>query len=176
MKKTLLILAFLAVLGGAVFSAGPEDHAEPIKTTAILQLDMGNKVTNNELQKMFTALTESYLKNNSSYILACEVYRERNQQDSCSSLALTELDYGSFTIMNIRYTFSNGYFEFKLSRSPFTNIVNNEAVNSIDYNGQTGRELYMPINNKLQEAVYVSRGYAKMHDKTSSASFYLFRW
>ncbi|MDR0721130.1 MAG: hypothetical protein LBF78_15975, partial [Treponema sp.] len=142
--------------------------------TVILRLDTGNRVANDDIQKLFTALTKSYLKSNASYILACEVYRDRRKQDFRPSLVLSELDYDSFAITNIRYTFSNGYFEFKLSELPFTNIVNNEVVYSTDYDGMVGRALYNSINNKLQEAVYISRGYATAHKKRSSASFYLF--
>jgi hypothetical protein len=176
MKKILLSLGILAALGGISFPQEADAHAEPVKTTTILQLDTGNRITRDDIQKMFTALTLSYLKNNTSYILAYEIYRDEDRQDLASSLVLTELDYDSFSIVNLRYSFSNGYFEFKLSQSPFTNIVNNEVVPSVDYAGITGQELYEPINNILQEAVYISRGYGKMYNKPSSASFYLFRW
>jgi hypothetical protein len=169
-----MLLTMATVLAGAAFADIKEVQTDPLKENVILRLDTGNRITNDDIQRMFTALTKSYLKSNASYILAHEIYRDRRRQDSRTSLVLTELDYGSFTVINIRYTFSNGYFEFKLSKLPFTNIVNNEVVYSTDYNGTAGQDLYDSINNKLQEAVYISRGYAAAHKKKSSASFYLF--
>jgi hypothetical protein len=174
MRKTLMFLTMAMVLAGAAFADPQEAQVDPLKETVILQLHTGNRVSNDDIQKLFTALTKSYLKSNASYILAHEIYRDRKRQAVRSSLVLTELDYGSFAIVNIRYTFSNGYFEFKLSQQPFTNIVNNEVVYSTDYDGTVGKALYNSINNKLQEAVYISRGYAAAYKKRSSASFYLF--
>jgi hypothetical protein len=175
MRKGLLGAAILAVFAGAVFSEPRDAQIDPVKEKEILRLDTGNRMVSDDIQKMFTALTISYLKTNNSYILAHEIFRDPGRQNLSPSLVLTELDYGTFTIINIRYSFSNGYFEFKLARLPFTNIVNDEVVYSVDYDGKTGGDLYKTINDKLQEAVYISRGYAAMHRKKSSASFYLFR-
>jgi hypothetical protein len=170
----------ITLLLGAVFVslgfADPQDtYPEPIKENVILRLDRENHIGSDDIQRMFTALTLSYLKSNTSYILAYEIYRDRARQNLPPSLVLTGLDYGSFTIINIRYSFSNGYFEFKLSKTPFTNIINQEAVPSIDYGGTLSQDLYAQINNRLQEAVYISRGYAAMYRAASSASFYWFR-
>jgi hypothetical protein len=171
---TLTVLVFFT---GAVFadSEVKDLQIDPVKESVILRLDTGNRINTDDIQRMFTALTTSYLKTNTSYVLAYEIFRDRGKQDTRTSLVLTELDYGSFSVINIRYTFSNGYVEFKLTRSPFTNIVNNEVVYSVDYNGRVGSALYESINDKLQEAVYVSRGYATSHRKRSTASFYIFR-
>ena len=175
MKKVLFAMAGLAVFAGAVFAQTKDAQIDPVKEKEILRLDTGNRMGGDDIQRMFTALAISYLKTNNSYILAHEIFRDPKRQNLPSSLVLTELDYGTFTIINIRYSFSNGYFEFKAARLPFTNIVNDELVYSVDYDGKTGANLYKAINDKLQEAVYISRGYAAMHRKSSSASFYLFR-
>jgi len=175
MKKIVIVLAVMAVLTGAVFADSKELQLDPLEENVTLRLDTGNRITDDDIQRIFTALTISYLKNNSSYILIHEIYRDSRRQDLRPSLVITDLDYGSFSITNIRYTFSNGYFEFKLSRSPFTNVVNDELAYSIDYDGEVGQNLYRTINDKLQEAVYISRGYAAMFKKRSSASFYIFK-
>jgi hypothetical protein len=175
MKKITHILIVLTVFTSAISAQSQESHLDPLKESVILYIDSGSRVYNDDMQRMFTALAASYLKNNTSYFLAYEVFREAGKQNGKPSLGITDLDYGDFSIINIRYTFSNGYFEFKMAKSPFTNIVNNEVVNSVDYNGDVGEDLYKAINNKLQEAVYIARGYAKRYGKTSSASFYLFR-
>jgi hypothetical protein len=177
MKKIVMTLTILAVFAGAVFADTDikDLQIDPVKESVILRLDTGNRINIDDIQRMFTALTISYLKNNTSYVLAYEVFRDSGKQDQRTSLILTELDYGSFTVINIRYTFSNGYVEFKVARSPFTNVVNNEIVYSVDYNGTVGQDLYKSINDKLQEAVYISRGYATSHRKRSTASFYIFR-
>jgi hypothetical protein len=169
---TLLIGAACA---GAGFAEPQDAYPDPVKETVILRLDRENRMNSDEIQKMFTALASSYLKSNTSYLLAYEVYRDRARQNLRPSLVLTELDYGSFTMVNLRYSFSNGYFEFKLSKTPFNNIINSEVVPSTDYGGNVSRDMYAQINNRLQEAVYISRGYAAMHRAASSASFYLFR-
>ncbi|MHC6203539.1 hypothetical protein ACYULU_10140 [Breznakiellaceae bacterium SP9] len=176
--KTKIIFAAMVIMlaaGPAVFADTSASLIDPIKETVILRLNAGNGFTSDNLQKLFTELGLSYLKSNSSYILASEVYRDRGRQDLRSSLVVTELNYGTFVIMNIRHTFSNGYYELKVSESPFTNLVNNEVVSSVDYNGVTGRDLYRVINDKLQELAYISRGYAASHKKRSTASFYIFR-
>lgn len=175
MKKMVMPLIAMMAFVSAVSAAEGESYQEPLKETTLLRIDVGNKIFNDDIQRMFTALTASYLKNNTSYLLAYEVFRESEQQALKPSIIITELDYGTFTIINIRYSFSNGYFEFKLSKSPFTNIVNNESVNSVDYGGVIDENLYKTINDKLQESVYIARGYAKLHGTTSSASFYMFR-
>ncbi|MFP3040808.1 hypothetical protein LQZ19_03195 [Treponema primitia] len=174
MKRFAMSLILIMGLTGLVFADEKELQEDPISKNVILQLDAGQGLNTNDIQKMFTALGTSYLKNNSSYILAYEVYRERNRQDLRSSLVLTELHYEAFSIINLRYTFSNGYFEFKFSESPFTAIVNDEVVYSIDYSS-VGRPIYNSINRKLQDAAYISRGHAAGHRKSSSVSFYLFK-
>ncbi|GHT95560.1 hypothetical protein FACS1894141_4390 [Spirochaetia bacterium] len=175
MRKIFAVMVFMLALAPAVFADTGDPYPAPQKETVILRLDTGNQITSDDIQKLFTALGTSYLKSNSSYILAYEVYRDWGRQELRSSLVLTELDYGSFVVMNIRHTFSNGYYELKLSNSPFINLVNNEPVNSVDYNGEVGRDVYRAINDKLQEVVYISRGYAAGHKKKSTASFYVFR-
>jgi hypothetical protein len=175
MKRFLTVLAVLALFCGPVFALTGDGYGEPERTKLILKLDAGNRVNPDEIQKLFTALAQSYLKSNSSYILAFEVYRNRERQNLPSSLELSELDYGTFTIINLRYSFSNGYYEFKLSQTPFSNIVNNEEVSSVDYGGRVTRELYGAINDRLQEGAYISRGYAARYRRNSSVSFYIFR-
>jgi hypothetical protein len=175
MKKPVMALIVLMVLAGTVSADAKDLQLDPVRENVVLRLDTGSRINDDDIQRIFTALTISYLKSNSSYILIHEIYRDRRRQDSRPSLVITELDYGTFSITNLRYSFSNGYFEFKLSLSPFTNVVNDELVYSIDYDGAVGRNLYKAINDKLQEAVYISRGYAAMYRKRSSASFYIFK-
>lgn len=179
MKQILvcLVLVNLFTAGSIVYAVdGADTHRSPVKETVTLRLEAGkNFTTLDDIQKMFTAVTISSLKNNNSYILGYEIYRARNRQRLPSTLVVKELDYEDFTITSIRYGFSNGYFEFKLSQIPFTNIINGEAVSSIDYNKKVDRALYTQINNRLQEAVYISRGYAARRGRKSSASFYWFK-
>jgi hypothetical protein len=174
MKKFAMSLILIMGLAGLVFADTGDFQEDPISENVILQLDAGQGLNTDDIQKMFTALGTSYLKNNSSYILAYEVYGERNRQNLRSSLILTELQYETFSIINLRYTFSNGYFEFKFSDSPFTAIINDEIVYSVDYDS-VGRQIYNSINRKLQDAAFISRGYAASNKKQSSVSFYLFK-
>ncbi|GHV35385.1 hypothetical protein AGMMS4952_27680 [Spirochaetia bacterium] len=122
MREIFAIIVVMFAIVPAVFADTGDPYPDLQKETVILRLDTGNQVTGDDIQKLFTALATSYLKNNSSYILVYEVYRDRGRQELRSSLALTELDYGSFVVMNIRHTFSNGYYELKLSNSPFINF------------------------------------------------------
>ena len=171
-----LTLVTLLAAGKIAYAADTGDtHQDPVREKVVLNLNTGSSVTADDIQKMFTALTISYLQNNTSYIFGYEIYRDRNRQRLPSSLLVRELEYENFSITSIRYSFSNGYFEFKLSQTPFTNIINEEIVSSVDYDKNIDRALFTRINNQLQEAVYISRGYATMYRIRSTVSFYWFR-
>jgi hypothetical protein len=183
MKKAFSLAAVLCILGGLVFAQTEygddvsQDNSlgAPTRESVILRLDRGHRVTTDDIQRLFTAMTTSYLKSSSNYILASEIYRDRQRQSLPASLVIREQVYDFFTVYTIRYNFSNGYFEFKLSQSPFAALVKGEVTPSVDYAGELNKALIDTINTKLQEAVYISRGYATRWRRPSTASFYVFQ-
>lgn len=174
MRRFSAVLAFIMVFGAAAIVSAQDYQYEPLDERVVMQMETGKGVTTDDIQRLFRAITQSYLRSNNSYILGYEIYPDAGRQTQRSSLTLSELDYGDYQVTNIRYNFSNGYFEFKLSLLPFVDTKNDKEEPSKNYDGIVDAAMLDSINDTLQEGVYISRGYAARYRKTSTASFYLF--